>query len=154
MVTSSVNCNRCAISEEIYSDFADSTEGIILAYMLDCEKVWAILHERERVPACNPRLKDKLPHLTFFQPMDGLDLYNKDNRRGVNDIPYTGLLSKEALTQKVKELFVSSNLKKVSNFSEIEEFISYKDIPYKFVLFTDEDSAPLYFRAVTTQFRG
>lgn len=116
--------------------------------MIDCTKVWATQSDRERVPACNPALVKEMPHVTFFMPFTDDDGSNK-----MKDIPYHGILSVQALTLKSKEL-LECDIKSAANSKEMKEVLNSKQLPIKLVLFSIEDSEPLYFRIIANQFRG
>ncbi|EGR29359.1 hypothetical protein IMG5_157320 [Ichthyophthirius multifiliis] len=105
MVTRLKECDRCKIGNEVLHQYAELTDGIVLTYLLDCEKIWEVEQDRVRIPACDPIRRQELPNLTFFQPdYSELDIYNKKNKKIHKDIPYQGVFSPDALIQRTKEL--------------------------------------------------
>ncbi|EAR86330.1 thioredoxin domain protein, putative (macronuclear) [Tetrahymena thermophila SB210] len=154
MVTRLNQCERCNVGVKVFKEYAALVDGVVLTYLVDCEKVWENFEDQPRIPACDPEKKDQLPHITFFQPeSDELDIYNKKNKKLPKDVPYQGMVSPDALMQKSKEL-LPSFIKTISNPKDIDNYLNFKEIPLKLVLFTDEEQPPLFLRALSGQYRG
>lgn len=66
MVSRFKECDRCKLANDVLNQYAETTEGIVLTYLMDCDSIWKAEQDRVRVPSCDPDKKHELPSLTFF----------------------------------------------------------------------------------------
>jgi len=138
-------------SEMTIDRFSDDLVGLVKFYHIDCDKIWDEVDMQERFPICNPRNIKELPQLVFYSP-PAVRMNENGNPNQPKEHVYTGEVSVKAISKYAKEILPSFR-DIIKNQNELTNFLNYKEIPNKVILFTDREETPTLFRGLTAQYK-
>jgi len=145
------DCSKCQQSEMTIDRFSDDLVGLVKFYHIDCDKIWDEVDMQERFPICNPRNIKELPQLVFYSP-PAVRMNENGNPNQPKEHVYTGEVSVKAISKYAKEILPSFR-DIIKNQNELTNFLNYKEIPNKVILFTDREETPTLFRGLTAQYK-
>lgn len=146
------DCSKCQQAEPTVDRFSDELAGLVKFFHIDCDKIWDDLEMQERFPICNPKNIRELPQLVFYAPP--LERVNPEtgNLNQPREYVYTGEVSIKAISKFAKEILPAYR-EILKNNQDLEQFLAFRDIPNKVILFTDREDTPPLYRGLTAEFR-
>lgn len=129
-------CPKCEQSVAAIEKLAKNYLDIVNVYDVNCHTLWRELDEDERkeVPLCDPENKSKMPQIQFFQvPTRKINPYTNQPMKAM-ETPYQGEASAFGLSDFAASMIPSFRVF-LSNKKELNNFLRYKKIPTKVLIY-------------------
>ena len=146
------DCSKCQQSELTIDRFSDDLVGLVKFYHIDCDKIWDEVDMQTRFPICNPKNIKELPQLVFYAPPVNRINPETGNPTQPKEYVYTGEVSVKAIAKFAKDILPAFR-ETLKTKNDLDQFLSYGQIPNKVILFTDRDETPTLYRGLTAEFR-
>lgn len=127
-------CPRCEQAAPALEKLAKNYLDIVNVYDVNCHTLWRDLEENEKreVPICDPKNKDKMPQIQFFQvPTRKINPYTNQPMKAM-ETPYNGEATAFGLSDFAASMIPSFRTF-VGNKKELNNFLRYKKIPTKVI---------------------
>ena len=118
--------------------------------MIDCERI--VESELKHLPACLPVNTAKLPTISFLSPPERQLNPYENVPQNPKEYRLKGEFSIESLRKSVED-YAPAFHSKLNSKKQLLRFLNDSTIPTKVLLVTNNNTIPLWFRALNSYFR-